>query len=362
MRPQTDFYKQVKGGCGVLLHSNGKSNLQGEFLQIAHERAGHRAETGTISKQLRELLKLGIYVNKSEAKLQRISIDCFKCRVYHAKTGNVKNLSYTASSGNSSNILTHITEYGLGTFVIDQLGPFKAFLTLDQEKPDLPDSVTIFTKAVKIVKKKTWIYIFLNVITRAMFFVPVYGLTSYHLQVAISKLNLRAGLPTSLLAGDKASTYLAFESHWPKANVENLRKTGIILHTSGGNHSYLGILERQIGLIKNSLKGMGQLAPLKTGELEFAEFELIMATVEKQMNSQPIFQIDGVTVSSDELYYGKFDSSEDILRLGLAAEFQKTEQKTPVQKALKTRTIKFENIRQRCWDSFFNKKLKKLFS
>ena len=190
-----------------------------------------------------------------------------------------------------------------------------------------------------------------------MFFIPVYGLTSYHLQVAISKLNLRAGVPTSLLAGDKASTYLAFESHWPKANVENLRETGIILHTSGGNHSYLGILERQIGLIKNSLKGMGQLAPLKTGELEFAEFELIMATVEKQMNSQPIFQIDGVTISSD----GKFDSNEDILSLGLASEFQKAEAKTAVQKALKTRTIKFENIRQRCWDSFFNKKLKKLF-
>ena len=46
------------------------------------------------------------------------------------------------------------------------------------------------------------------------------------------------------------------------------------------------------------------------------------------------------------------------MSLGLASNFQKTEAKTNVQKALRDRTIKFENIRQKCYEAFFTKKLR----
>ena len=78
-----------------------------------------------------------------------------------------------------------------------------------------------------------------------------------------------------------------------------MERNNIIVHASRGNHAFLGQVEKQVGQVKNSLNGMGMVDLMKNGKLSVSEFDLVVATVEHQINSQPIFHIGKTVVSSE---------------------------------------------------------------
>ncbi len=158
----------------------------------------------------------------------------------------------------------------------------------------------------KFILKKYWLYLFLQLASRLISIVIVPSLTAYDLGLAIARLNLRNGIQTTLLAGDHFSSYITFQNEWnSQLDETTLRKSNIFILSAGGNHKYLSQAEKQIGMIKEQLTKMDKLKIMKEGILTFHESELLIDTVEYNLNSLPLFKIGNNILTSNELFFSK---------------------------------------------------------